>query len=65
MAEAGTAQTHNVVATVPGDAGYSPLWDVFPYDNASFGAVMDLATAQAAPSFGLAAVVNCPIVFMQ
>ena len=64
MAEAGTAQTHNVVETVPGDALYSPLWDVMPYDNASFDQVTDLASAQAAPNFGLAAVVNCPIVFM-
>jgi hypothetical protein len=65
MTEPGTAQTHNVVAAVPGEAGYSPLWDVFPYDNASFAQVTDLATAMAAPSFGLAAVVNCPIVFIE
>jgi hypothetical protein len=65
MAETGTDQTHNVVETVPGDAAYSPLWDVMPYDNASFDQVMDLATAQAATNFGLAATVNCPIVSMQ
>lgn len=65
MVETGTSQTHNVVAAIPGDAGYSPLWNVFPYDNASFDQVSDLATAQAAPSFGLAAMVNCPIVFVQ
>lgn len=63
--EDGTLQTHNVVETIPGDALYSPLWDVMPYDNASFDQVMNLATAQAATSFGLAAVVNCPIVFIQ
>jgi len=63
--EPGTSQTHNVVETVPGDAAYSPLWDVMPYDNASFDAVLDLASAQSAPSFGLAAMVNCPIVSIE
>jgi len=65
MTEAGTSQTHNVVETVPGDAAYSPLWDVMPYDNASFAQVTDLTSAQAASNFGLAATVNCPIVSMQ
>ena len=65
MTEAGTSQTHNVVETVPGDAAYSPLWDVMPYDNAAFDSVHDLASAMAAMNFGLAATVNCPIVFMQ
>ncbi|HZD04567.1 MAG TPA: hypothetical protein VE173_06605, partial [Longimicrobiales bacterium] len=64
MTEPGTMQTHNVPATLPGDDGYSPLWEVFPYDNASFDQVMDLATAQEAQSFGSAALVNCPIVFV-
>jgi hypothetical protein len=64
-AEPGTMQTHNVVATLPGQAGYSPLWDVRPYDNAAFDMVMDLASAQAAPSFGMAALVNCPVVSVQ
>jgi hypothetical protein len=63
MTEPASVQTHNVVGTVPGDVGYSPLWEVRPYDNASFDQVMDLATAQAAPSFGAAALVNCPVVF--
>lgn len=62
MVETGTQQTHNVVETVPADAAYSPLWDVMPYDNASFGSVMDLASAMAAMNFGLAATVNCPII---
>jgi len=65
MVETGTVQTHNVVETIPGDALYSPLWDVVPYDNASFAQVLDLASAQAVPNFGDAAVVNCPIVFVQ
>jgi len=63
LTEPGSDQTHNVVATVPGDAGYSPLWLVNIYDNASFGSVSDLATAQAAPLKAAgAATVNCPIV---
>ncbi|MGH7468290.1 MAG: hypothetical protein ACRENP_09915 [Longimicrobiales bacterium] len=63
--EPGTVQTHNVIATIPGQSGYSPLWEVFPYDNADFAAVTNLATAQAARSFGSAALVNCPVVFVQ
>lgn len=62
--EPGTAQTHNVVATIPGDAGYSPFWEVIPYHNAYFGNVSDLASALAATNFGVAALVNCPIVFV-
>jgi hypothetical protein len=65
VTEVGSDQTHNVVSTLPGDVGYSPLWDVFPYDNAAFDAVTDLASAQAADDFGLAARVNCPIVFIE
>lgn len=65
MTEMDGVQTHNVVATLPGDAAYSPLWSVMPYDNAEFDTVSDLASAQAASSFGMAALVNCPIVFVQ
>jgi hypothetical protein len=58
----GTAQTHNVVATMPSDAGYSPLWRVQVYDNAAFDSVTDLSSAQAAPLLGTdVATVNCPI----
>jgi hypothetical protein len=63
--EAGTAQTHNVVGAIPGQAGYSPLWLVVPYDNVAFNTVRDLPTAQAAQNFGVAAIVNCPIVFVE
>ena len=63
--EEGTLQTHNVVATVPGDAGYSPLWAVQVYDNAAFDSVMDASTAAAAPILAPnVATVNCPIVEM-
>jgi hypothetical protein len=60
--EAGGAKTHNVLATTHQDAGYSPLWRVHAYDNASFDDVRDLATAQAAPAIALDGVVNAPIV---
>ena len=61
--EPGTTQTHNVVATLPGDAGYSPLWLVSVLDNAAFDSVTDLASAAAATVLGAGvATVNCPIV---
>jgi hypothetical protein len=63
--EPGTDQTHNVVATIPGQTGYSPLWLVIPYDNADFGDVRDRFSAQAAALFPVAGVVNCPVVFME
>jgi alcohol dehydrogenase (cytochrome c) len=63
--EPNSPQTHNVPFTLPGDAGYSPLWLVAVYDNADFPAVHDRATALKtkvlAPG---AATVNCPIVFI-
>jgi hypothetical protein len=62
-AEAGSTQTHNVVATLPSDARYSPLWLVNVFDNAAFASVADLATATAAPQLGAGvAKVNCPVV---
>jgi hypothetical protein len=63
VTEPGTDQTHNVVATVPGEPGYSPLWAVHIYDNGDFDAVADLASAQAATLLVEgAANVNCPLV---
>lgn len=66
LTEPGTEQTHNVASTLPADADYSPLWNVVAYDNADFGEVFDLSSAQVAtilvPSLGL---VNCPIVRIQ
>jgi hypothetical protein len=56
-------QTHNVVATLPDDSGYSPLWHVQVYDNASFEDVSDLPSAEQAPRLGDGvATVNCPVV---
>ena len=63
--EAGSQQTHNVIANLPGQPGYSPLWSVMPFHNSAFDMVHDLATAVAAPTFGIAALVNCPVVSVQ
>lgn len=64
--EPGTPQTHNVVAGLPGQAGYSPLWTVMPFNNSAFGTVHDLTTAAAAPNYGVvAAIVNCPVASVQ
>ena len=65
-AEAGSEQTHNVSATLPGDAAYSPLWLVAVYDNANWPEVKDLKTALKAKVLApAAATVNCPIVFIE
>jgi hypothetical protein len=59
----GSSQTHNVVATLPGDGGYAPLWSVNIYDNADFDSVDDLTSALAATQLVAgAALVNCPVV---
>lgn len=64
--EAGSSQTHNVVATIPSDAAYSPLWTVKVYDNAAFGSVRNLTTATTASILVQdAGKVNCPIVKIQ
>jgi hypothetical protein len=63
--ETDSMQSHNVVATLPTDAGYSPLWAVAPYPNAKFDSVMDLTTALAAPPGAVAADVNCPVVSIE
>ncbi|MCB9681612.1 MAG: hypothetical protein H6733_09095 [Alphaproteobacteria bacterium] len=63
VTEASSDQTHNVLATVPGDAGYSPLWSVNVYDNAAFDDVDDLSSAAMAAQLGMGvATVNCPVV---
>ncbi len=63
--EPSSEQTHNVPATLPGDAGYSPLWLVAVYDNADFPSVRDLQTALKAKVLAPGvATVNCPIVFI-
>ena len=64
--EPNSEQTHNVPATLPGDAGYSPLWLVAVYDNADWPQVKDLQTALKAKVLAPgAATVNCPIVSVE
>ena len=64
-AEPNSEQTHNVPATLPGDPGYSPLWQVVVYDNSDWPSVHDLPTAQNAKVLAPgAATVNCPIAFI-
>lgn len=66
MTEDGTNQTHNVIATLPGDVGYSPLWSVNIYDNAEFEGVSDLESAMDATLVSDdGPTVNCPIVETQ
>lgn len=60
--EAGSLQTHNVAASLPMQTGYTPLWSVIPFNNSAFATVKNLATAVAAPNFGVAVNVNCPVV---
>ncbi len=65
VVESGTMQTHNVLATLPGDAGYSPLWSVSVINNTAFGSVSGLPSAQAAPLLGVDVMkVNCPVVMI-
>ena len=65
-AEPNSKQTHNVPSTLPGDAGYSPLWLVAVYDNADWPEVKDLKTALKAKVLApAAATVNCPIVSVE
>ncbi len=64
--ESGTMQTHNVIAALPEDSGYSPFWDVDVYDNADFNMVMDWQSATNATVLGTGvALVNCPVVWKQ
>lgn len=63
VTEETSQQTHNVLTTVPSDAGYSPLWSVTVYDNADFDMVSDLDSASDAEILATGtATVNCPVV---
>lgn len=60
--EPGTDHTHNVLETVPGDPGYSPLWMVNVLDTADFDSVVDLDGAKAATLLATPpGEVNCPV----
>lgn len=66
VTEDGGAQNHNVVASLPGDDAYSPLWLVNVYDNADFDSVSDLASAKDANVLANGvANVNCPLVSVE
>src|SRR5712692_10122877 len=63
VTEPGTGVTHNLLVTVPGQPGYSPLWIVGVLDNQRFDAVRDLTTALQGPVITRnAGTVNCPVV---
>ncbi|WP_281763737.1 hypothetical protein [Neptunitalea lumnitzerae] len=63
VTEMGTDQTHNVIATIPSDDDYSPLWLVNVYDNMDFDMVGNLTTAQSSNILATGvATVNCPVV---
>jgi hypothetical protein len=63
MTEEMSDRTHNVVASLPGDDAYSPLWMVNIYDNADFDSVSDLDSATDAEILAAdAAHVNFPVV---
>jgi hypothetical protein len=57
-----TMLTHNVLETIPGDATYSPLWNVFVINNMNFNGVTNLTTAKSFTSTAAGATVNCPVV---
>jgi hypothetical protein len=58
-----TTQTHNVVATMPGDKAYSPLWLRVVYDSAACASVHNLETAlQAKKVAANVLFINCPMV---
>ena len=66
VVESGTMKTHNVLATIPANATYSPLWAVSVYDNADFSSVMDLPSVQSANILAMGVMnVNCPVVSVQ
>lgn len=66
VTESGSAQTHNVVESIPTDSDYSPLWTVNVYDNSDFGNVSNITTAKSANILAQGvALVNCPIVSVQ
>lgn len=48
MTEQGNDQTHNILAALPMDSNYSPLWNVNIYDNQDFDNVTDYNSAQTA-----------------
>jgi hypothetical protein len=63
VTESGSDQTHNVLATIPSNGAYSPLWLVKIYDNSDFSSVSDFNSASSANILEpMATNVNCPVV---
>jgi hypothetical protein len=60
--EAGSKQTHNVIALLPGQAGYSSYWDHSVGKLSGFDTVTDLASAEANVKAKAPVIVNCPVV---
>ena len=67
----GTSDQHNVINVVPGDKGYTPLWDINKVtwrDGVTPRTLKSLADIQAAQAAGEVTVtsanmiVNCPVV---
>ncbi|MFC2086663.1 hypothetical protein ACFLSA_00665, partial [Bacteroidota bacterium] len=64
--ETGNDQTHNVVATIPGDQLYSPLWSVNVYNNSQFDNVSNLTSISNDEILAANVMtVNCPIVSIE
>lgn len=64
--ETGSLQSHNVIATLPDNTNYSPLWSVYIYDNTDFYEVSDLESAQGSNIlFETAMYINCPVVYIE
>lgn len=57
-----TGQTHNVVALLPSDPGYTSFWDHSVGKLAGFDGVKDLPTAEANVAAKAPVIVNCPVV---
>jgi len=66
VTEPGSVQTHNVIATIPSDDDYSPLWSVFVYNNTDFELVKDLNSVEASDILMENVMyVNCPVVYIE
>jgi len=66
VTETGSVQTHNVIATIPADNDYSPLWSVSVYDNLDFDNVSDLSTVLESNILAEGVMyVNCPVVYIE
>lgn len=64
LTEEASAQTHNVIETIPENTNYSPFWDVNVYNNMDFDQVHDwMSVKEAMIMAESVAKVNCPVVY--